>query len=541
MKKLPEKQIKIIIVTVIIFLISLISVVAVEVKDGMFYLNTPTYIELNTVVSGYIENEKDYEAYLVTVPKDGALSLSMNHEDVADSIKGDFKISIYYIENAEEDWYEYRQLTYHQAFMDDVTSTWGETGVKAGTYCVVVEPGSALLFNEFEIMVSFSPTNSFEKEFNDTKETATPINLSSATSQRVVYGSSGQRDEGVDTDYYKFVLREDSYVDITFKHPDDKLPQVSWVVSLLTENGEEISSFASKLQDPELSTGKITLHAGTYYISVESQIYSDLTYVLRVESGSPDVTEFELNDSPEKAELFPENTLVSGRLAPKVMGLDKDYYKLTLTEESYVTVEFKHELEEDNKDYNGWNVRLLRPESDGTYTEIVKRISKWNDEGVSITGMGLPKGDYYILVDADSMNYTSLSYSLSYSCRNDILYEKESNNTKETANEVKVKETYYGTLISTDMDFDRDYYKFVVENDTNIAFQFCHDYTNENSLAWIATITDENGNEIKQIQSSKNEHVVNTGVVELEKGTYYILIENDLYSSEDTYWFIIYN
>ncbi len=541
MKKLPKKQFRIILTAVITFLICAVSVVAVEIKDSIFYLNPPTYIELNTLAHGSLSNANDYEAYIVTVPRDGALSLSMNHADVADSMKGDFKVSIYYIENPEDDWYEYKQLTYHNAFMTDVTSSWGEIGVKQGTYCIVVEAGSVFLFNEFEIKASFSPTNSFEKEFNDTKETATPINLSNTTSQRVVYGSSGQRDEGVDTDFYKFTLREDSFVNVTFKHNDDKLPQVSWVVSLMNEEGEIISSFASKLQDPELSTGKITLHAGTYYVSVESQMYSDLTYILRVEAGVPDVTEFEINDSPERAEEFPENTVVSGRLAPKVLGLDKDYYKLVLDEESYVTIDFKHELEEDNKDYNGWNVRLLRPEEDGTYTEIVKRISKWNDEGVSITGMGLPKGTYYILVDADSMNYTSLSYTLSYGCRNDILYEKESNNTIETANEVEVKKTYYGTLISTDMDFDRDYYKFVVEKDTNIAFEFCHDYTNESSLAWIATITDENGNEVKQVQSAKNDHVVNTGVLELKKGTYYILIENDLYSSEDTYWFVIYN
>ena len=170
---------------------------------------------------------------------------------------------------------------------------------------------------------------------------------------------------------------------------------------------------------------------------------------------------------------------------------------------------------------------------------MVKRISKWNDEGVSITGMGLPAGEYYILVDADSMRYTSVPYELIYNCNHDILYEHESNNTKETANEVDVLKNYYGTLISTDMNFDRDYYKFEVTEDRNIAFQFYHDYTSDSSLAWIATIIDENGNEIKQVQSAKNDYVVSTGVIELKKGTYYILIENDLYSSEDTYWFKI--
>ena len=89
------------------------------------------------------------------------------------------------------------------------------------------------------------------------------------------------------------------------------------------------------------------------------------------------------------------------------------------------------------------------------------------------------------------------------------------------------------------MNFDRDYYKFEVDKDRNIAFHFYHDYTNENDLAWVATIMDENGNEISTLESAKNEYQVTTGVIELKKGTYYILIENDLYSSEDTYWFRI--
>ena len=288
-------------------------------------------------------------------------------------------------------------------------------------------------------------------------------------------------------------------------------------------------------------TGKINLRPGIYYICVETQVQTGMTYRIKVETGISETTEFEINDTPEKAENFPESTIVSGSLSPKVMGLDKDYFRITLEKESYITINFTHAFDEKefDEDYNGWNVRLLKKNEDGTLTEMVKRISKWNDEGVNITGMGLPAGEYYILVDADSMRYTSVPYELIYTCNNDILYEHESNNTKETANEVEVLKNYYGTLISTDTNFDRDYYKFQVTKDRNIAFQFYHDYTIDSSLAWIATIIDENGNEIKQVQSAKNDYVVSTGVIELKKGTYYILIENDLYSSEDTYWFRI--
>ncbi len=545
MKRSLKKRTLIIIVTVAVLISLIATVCAVEVKDSLFYMNTPTFINtktsedtngFNITVKGELKTKEDYEAYIFTLEENGALSLSFNHQSVQESMLDGWRVTLYYIENPDDDWYEYNELTYFDAFWADVTSTWGETGVEAGTYCVVVEPGQLFLAGDFDLTVSFTPTESFEKEFNDTKETATNLRLN-----RVIYGSSSQRQGDADLDYYKFEITNDGYIDMIFSHDNSQLPQVGWVVRLFTENDYEIASFASKYQDPELRTGKINLHPGVYYILVETQVQDGMTYRLKIETGLSETTEFEINDTPEQAEIFKENSVVSGMLAPKVMGLDKDYFKITLNEKSYLTVNFTHEFDEKegDEDYNGWNVRLLRPEKDGTYTEIVKRISKWNDEGVNITGMGLPAGDYYILIDADSMRYTSVPYSLTYTCQTDLLFESESNNTKETANEVGTLKNYYGTLISTDMNFDRDYYKFTVEKDRNIAFHFYHDYTNENDLAWVATIIDENGNEISKLESAKNEYQVTTGVIELKKGTYYILIENDLYSSEDTYWFRI--
>ncbi len=545
MKRSLKKRTLIIIVTVAVLISLIATVCAIEVKDSLFYMNTPTFINtktdenangFNIAVKGELKTKEDYEAYIFTLEENGALSLSFNHQSVQESMLDGWRVTLYYIENPDDDWYEYNELTYFDAFWADVTSTWGETGVEAGTYCVVVEPGQLFLAGDFDLTVSFTPTESFEKEFNDTKETATDLRLN-----RVIYGSSSQRQADADLDYYKFEITSDGYIDMSFAHDNSKLPQVGWVVKLFTENDYEIASFASKYQDPELRTGKINLHPGVYYILVETQVQDGMTYRLKVETGLSETTEFEINDTPEQAEIFKENSVVSGMLAPKVMGLDKDYFKITLTEKSYLTVNFVHEFDEKefDEDYNGWNVRLLRPEKDGTYTEIVKRVSKWNDEGVNITGMGLPAGDYYILIDADSMRYTSVPYSLTYTCQTDLLFESESNNTKETANEVGTLKDYYGTLISTDMNFDRDYYKFEVDRDRNIAFHFYHDYTNENDLAWIATIMDENGKEISSLESAKNEYQVTTGVIELKKGTYYILIENDLYSSEDTYWFRI--
>ena len=350
MKRLLKKR-AFIVVAVVLAIVSLMATVyALEVKDSLFYMNTPTFINtktdantsgFNITVKGKLEKKDDYEAYIFTLDKNGALSLNFNHLNVQESMLEGWRVTLYYIENPEKDWYEYNELTYFDAFWSDVTSTWGETGVEAGTYCVVVEPGEFFLAGDFDLTVSFTPTESFEKEFNDTKDTATSLRLN-----RVIYGSSSQRQGAADLDYYRFEITNDGYIDLSFTHDNSQLPQVGWVVRLFTENDYEIASFASKYQDPDLRTGKINLHPGVYYILVETQVQDGMTYRLKVETGLSETTEFEINDTPEQAEVFKENSTVSGMLAPRVMGLDKDYFKITLTEKSYLTVEFTHEFDE---------------------------------------------------------------------------------------------------------------------------------------------------------------------------------------------------
>ena len=182
MKRSLKKRTLIIIVTVAVLISLIATVCAIEVKDSLFYMNTPTFINtktdenangFNIAVKGELKTKEDYEAYIFTLEENGALSLSFNHQSVQESMLDGWRVTLYYIENPDDDWYEYNELTYFDAFWADVTSTWGETGVEAGTYCVVVEPGQLFLAGDFDLTVSFTPTESFEKEFNDTKETAT--------------------------------------------------------------------------------------------------------------------------------------------------------------------------------------------------------------------------------------------------------------------------------------------------------------------------------------------------------------------------------
>ena len=192
------------------------------------------------------------------------------------------------------------------------------------------------------------------------------------------------------------------------------------------------------------------------------------------------------------------------------------------------------------EDYAGWNVRLLKKESDGSYSEIVRKISHWNEEELKITGIGLSAGEYYIAIDADSMKYNSAQYNLKWTFTPHSTYEKELNNTRDTANPVTFNTYWYGKLITKDVDFDNDYFSFETTGPKNVCVQLRHGVGSDSSVAWTVSIISESGEVIASVMSSKSDDVVSTGVVELENaGKYYVLVETGLVESEEEYNFII--
>ncbi len=498
------------------------------VTDGMFNMNTPTKITANSSVLGTIESKDDYEAFVFDVEKDGALSVRLDHDNLLDSIKCAYVVTIYKIVNAEQRIYQ--ELTYFESFWSDVTSSWGEIGVTPGTYCVVVDPGVDIIYGEFTLVTTFTQSSTFEKEINDTKEDATPLSVG-----RGIYGSSSKRHEGYDHDWFTFELAEDSCINISFVHDDLTFPKAGWNVKLVDENDNMICDFTSKLTDTLIKTGKIGLKAGVYYIKVENVSEIADTYSLVLGAQKATNNEFELNDTPETATDLPQNIAIGGSLADRLLSLDKDYYRIKVPADGVVDIVFSHEELEGDK--NGWNIRLLKKKADGSYHEIVKKISAWNSSGYTISNLGLAKGEYYILIDGDSLSYNSTSYTCKWKFteRND--YEIEPNGSRKTAKTIKENTYYYGAIISSDVDFDEDYYKFEITKERNVSLELWHEKVADSSLTWIASIIDENGKTVKTVDSSLNQGLVSTGVVTLKPGTYYVKIETGMYGCESQYYF----
>ncbi len=526
-----KRKVKIVsvIVAAVTIAVSLCAVgFANTVNDGLFNMNTPMHITPNSTVVGTIESKEDYEAYIFDVEKDGALSVRLDHDNLLDSIKCGYRVTLYKVVEGEER--EYKEITYFDSFWSDVTSSWGETGVSAGTYIVVVDPGTDILYGEFTLVTTFTATSTFEKELNDTKETANTFAVGHA-----LYGSSSQRTEGYDHDWFVFELTEDSCINLSFAHEDLTFPKAGWNIKVLSEKDEIVCDFTSKLTDTLIKTGTIGLKAGIYYIKVENVSAIATTYSIVLGSDKAVNHEFELNDTPETAIDLPQNIAMDGSLADRLLSLDKDYYKINVTENGVVDITFSHEALEGDK--NGWNIRVIKEEEDGTYFEIVKKISTWNSQECLIANLGLAKGEYYIVIDGDSLSYTSASYTLQWTLTEREDFETEPNGIMRRAKEIEGNTFYYGAIISSDMDFDEDYYKFEITEERNVSLELGHEKVNDSSLTWIASIVDEDGYEICAVESSLNEGLVNTGVVTLAEGTYYVKIETGMYGSEAPYYF----
>lgn len=526
-----KRKVKIISITaiVVILIASLCAIgMANTVEDGMFNMNTPTKITANSTVVGTISSRDDYEAFVFEIERDGALSVRLDHDNMLDSIKCAYVVNLYKI--VEGKTREYKEICYFESFWSDVTSSWGETGVSPGTYCVVVNPGADVLFGDFNLVTTFTPSATFEKELNDTKETATPLSVGKA-----FYGSSSQRTEGYDNDWYVFELLEDSCVNISFVHDDLTFPKAGWNIKLFNQNDEIVCDFTSKLTDTLLKTGTIGLKAGVYYIKVENVSAIADTYSIVLGASKAVNNEFELNDTPETATDLPQNIAISGSLADRLLSLDKDYYKIYVPEEGVVDIIFSHEELEGDK--NGWNIRLLKKQEDGTYLEIMKKISKWNSSGYNLSNLGLDAGEYYIVIDGDSLAYNSTSYTCQWNFTARTDFEIEPNGSMETAKNIQANTYYHGAIISSDVDFDEDYYKFEITEERNVSLELWHEKVTDSSVTWVASIIDENRNVVKSVDSSLNQGLVSTGVMTLKEGTYYVKIETGMYGSESPYYF----
>ncbi len=383
---------------------------------------------------------------------------------------------------------------------------------------------AALVMTSFSGMTVSAADTTTEVESNNT--------LASGTLVTNGVACVGELSSTADVDCYKFNIAENGYFSVSFSV--DKLVYDSsqigegWLVELYDSEGELLYSKETK---ETFTTPEYGFKPGTYYIKVVTPSdFGFCTYPINVQYSvkanftKTEYWEKEYNNTKGVADLISLGQDYYGTMYSKS---EADFYKFTVNEAGY----FKVNLNVDKTKYTadkigeGWILKVYDTEGAEIYSADVEKSS-------ATPIFPFEKGTFYISVTTTNYSFGTYPVNIQYSVRVDFTkteyWEKEYNNTKETADAISLGQTYNGTMYSKS---EADFYKFTIKDTGYFKVNMSVDGTiyNEDEIGegWILKIFDASGAEIYSTT------VVNSCITQalpFVKGTYYISVTTTNYS-----------
>jgi uncharacterized membrane protein len=225
-------------------------------------------VSLNNSYFGNTQSDSDNDFYKFTVEKAGKVWVNFKHQLVGNEYTSYWSVSLLDSDNHE---------------LDQFYSNGGELNLRSnyfrlpkGTYYIKIKSYS---FNDsdYEIKVNYSTEdNKYEKENNGDFISSNSVSLNNS------YFGNIQSDS--DNDFYKFTVEKSGKVWVNFKHQLVGNEYTSyWSVSLLDSENNELKKIYSDGKDLNLSSEKISLSKGTYYVKVNPYSFNDSDYELSVQ------------------------------------------------------------------------------------------------------------------------------------------------------------------------------------------------------------------------------------------------------------------
>ncbi len=404
----------------------------------------------------------------------------------------------------------------------------------------------------FAALISFklSPTyicKAYEPDNNDTPDTATYLELDGAAEGRLEYDG--------DVDWYWIYVRECGLLTVNISNAEQSVIEQKYgknisaddgiIISVYSRDGEEVfdrgNSGLYRLKESkplELKFGGVPV--GVYYICIESpdRYYTKTPYYVSASVTQIDEWEVERNGKLEKANVIDVNKEYNGYMFYET---DRDCFTFELKEDGFIKLEMPyHEFIEDVK-------ARLRLYSDGGLTELNRwsiNAENWYEHFES-PEIGLPAGQYYIMIDIEDQNlwrkkgYFRRLYRFNVHYSESGFWEKETNDLMSDADVVKADTVYYGSVRCND---DIDFYALNLgfEAETVLAFEHLVIYDTQNF--WRIRVHSAKGLEkpIKEIYIRGDKYLTKVELGKLKKGKYYIEITgNDEKWGSETYNFIL--
>lgn len=336
---------------------------------------TATPIHLNTAYAGQLLTKNDVDYYTFTLEEDSAVNVRMTTKGI----------------DIKSNCFQFAVLNRSgSAVLADITvpgnvllSETDRLYLAKGKYLLRMQKSSSHTTAEYQLTVFAEPAIHTEVEYNNTMETASPLSLN-----QDFQGSFGiERD----IDYYVFTLREHAVIQPRFTF--NPLDNNSKAYELTVLNTMKVPLIKETFKGKETSkvVAPLALSAGTYYIKLENPQFVRQGYVLHLVSIGVDAVENEPNDS---AALATDLALGQIRTGVLTTSADIDYYKLSFSERSTVTLAFRFpQSENKNKVY------VITIEQNG------KTLWSANLEGNSgglEQQLEFPAGEYYIKIKASA-------------------------------------------------------------------------------------------------------------------------------------------
>ncbi|WP_370296747.1 cell wall-binding repeat-containing protein [Rossellomorea marisflavi] len=323
-----------------------------------------------------------------------------------------------------------------------------------------------------------------------------------------------------DEHFYKFKLSEAGKVSLQV----NRKAGTSWDMAIIDKDGNEYTGGNTKSDNT--ASGKeireVGLPAGDFYVYIgdwSNAVGVQYQFNVNFEKGA--YFEKEFNDTLSTANEVKLNQEYQGFSENYE---DEDFYKFTLASPGNVV------LDVNRKAGVSWYVDVI--DSEGyTYSSFS------TESGTSVTGkeqvhIGLPKGTFYIVIESSSWGIQPYKFKVNYT--KSEYYEKEFNDTANTANDVSLNKQYKGAIQSYD---DLDYFKFKLNKKSKIAISMKRNA----STSWSVVINDSKGNEELYFSTETGSNAKGSEIkyVELPAGTYHMLIEGSSSSINIPYTFKI--
>lgn len=273
----------------------------------------------------------------------------------------------------------------------------------AGVYLIQVRAYAAT--PSYEVNLEFEEAPQMEVEPNDTKDEATPVDISERFA-----GTSADTD---DVDFFSFELDDDMEEGevLLLKLAGSNPSTEEYTCLLMDDNEEPIGANASNSTEKGCISMASGLVAGeTYYFKIERSYGTDNREYIVTPSITGGVVEAEPNDSTDDATVFDLDELGQDNALYGHLPDDDDV--------DYFRFELSDDLDADT--YLYWELERIgsNPVGSGTWSILdedgVELDSASTNDGSTLSSASMSAGVYYLkLTRSNSTRYYSMTYKIS--------------------------------------------------------------------------------------------------------------------------------